>query len=523
MNAEIKNEIIRRFYSGQSLRSIAGELHLSRKTARRVIDEHDQERERGATNSDLPAPRKKRSSQLDAYDETLREYLGRYANMTVVRLMQELREQGYTGGYTILRERVNELRARPSRKLVQRFETAVGVQAQMDYAVYTIEFTQEGRRRVNLFSYLLAYSRRQYLRFVASQDLNTTVREHIRGFEYLGGAAATCLYDNMKVVVLRYDDGEPIYNPRFLTFATHYGFRPVLCRPRRPQTKGKVERPFHYVQTSLLNGRTFRSLDHLNEVTAWWLAEVADKRIHGTTRKRPVDLHAEEQPHLIPLPVKPYEVAEVVYRTVDVEGFISYGQNRYSVPWQKAHPGQVLPVKITDEEVIIYGPRIHEIARHHRFPSTVTHEQSQLKVHRPPRDLARRRELLRERFGELGETAVRFLDGLLSSQRNGWHQAQNVLALLGTYRRDDLLAALERAVRYGAYSRNAVERILAVKAQPKTALDHLAEAEQRHLSPLLTDDPAPPRPTSDYQQLLFEEPETNDETNEKKPRPDGSA
>ena len=101
----------------------------------------------------------------------------------------------------------------------------------------------------------------------------------MRAFEHLGGAAATCLYDNMKVVVDRWEDDQPIYNRRFLAFAMHYGFRPVACRPRRPQTKGKVERPFDYVEKSLLAGREFRSLEHLNEVTQWWLAEKADARM----------------------------------------------------------------------------------------------------------------------------------------------------------------------------------------------------------------------------------------------------
>jgi transposase len=95
--------------------------------------------------------------------------------------------------------------------------------------------------------------------------------------------------------VTRWEDGQPIFNTRFLAFATHYGYRPKACLPRRAQTKGKVDRPFHYVETNLLNGRTFRSLEHLNEVTAWWLAEVADVRIHRETQRRPLDAHVEER------------------------------------------------------------------------------------------------------------------------------------------------------------------------------------------------------------------------------------
>ena len=93
----------------------------------------------------------------------------------------------------------------------------------MDYSTYDLDFSDEGRRRVHAFSYVLGYSRRQYLHFVEAQDFATTVREHIRAFEHLGGVAATCLYDNMKVVVSGYDGDEPVYNPRFLAFAAHYG------------------------------------------------------------------------------------------------------------------------------------------------------------------------------------------------------------------------------------------------------------------------------------------------------------
>jgi len=384
--------------------------------------------------------------------------------------------------------------------------------------VLTLDFTQEGRRKVNLFSYVLGHSRRQYLHFTASQDLETTLREHVRAFEHLGGVAVTCLYDNMKVVVARYEDGEPIYNTRFLAFATHYGFRPVACRRRRPQTKGKVERPFYFVETNLLSGREFRNLEHLNDVTAWWLSEVADVRVHRQTRRRPIDMHVEELPHLIPLPERPYEVAEVVYRTVDAEGMVSYGQNRYSAPWQ--YIGQVLPLRITDEQVTIYGPHLEVLARHLRFPPTARHRESRQAEHLPPRDIEQRREALRERFAQLGPVAVRFLEGLLQVQRCGWGQAQKVLALLGTYRRDDVLAALDRAVRYGAFAAKSIERILAVQARPKTCWDRLAEEDLSHLKDLLSDDPTPPRPATDYQHLLFEDSDHHDETKEDDPDAD---
>src|SRR5689334_13632969 len=226
MTEELRHEIVQRRQSGMSLRAIAEELGISRGAVYRALQRVQGQRDGGT----VPAPRaRRRGSVVDAFEPLLQELLTKYPNLTVERALQELRACGYRGGYTVLRQRVRLLRPRPALRPVPRFETSEGLQAQMDHGVYDIDFTREGRRRVYLFSYLLGYSRRQYLRWVESMDLVTTLREHVHAFHHLGGAARVCLYDNFKAVVLRHDADGPLYNPKFLAFATHYGFRPQAC------------------------------------------------------------------------------------------------------------------------------------------------------------------------------------------------------------------------------------------------------------------------------------------------------
>jgi hypothetical protein len=310
----------------------------------------------------------------------------------------------------------------------------------------------------------------------------------------------------MKVVVTTWDGEQPIYNPRFLAFATHYGFRPWACKRKRPQTKGKIERPFWFVETNLLNARTFSSLDHLNEVTAWWLENVSDVHVHRETKRRPIDMYQEELPFLLPLPAQPYDTAEVLYRVVNVEGYVAYRQNFYSVPWQRI--GDLLPVRVTENELIVYGPDIVEIARHERFPTKVSGQKRTDKRHLPGSDVRLRHELLRQRFGEFGAEAVFFFEELVKTRRYGRDEAQRILGLLSTYRREDLRAALERAARYRAFSLSVVERILAAQAMPRSGLDAL-EAETRAHLRQIGGEPVPPRSTAEYQKLLDSEETSN--------------
>jgi len=520
MNENTISEIVRMWRGGSSKRRIARQLGISRHQVDRVIAAHVSGRREGTTANRLPRPKRKRASCLDDYESSLAQLLTRYPDITAVRAHEELQKLGFPGGYNVVKRRLRDLRPARKSELVRRFETGPGVQAQMDYSTYKIDFTQEGPRRVHLFSYVLGYSRRQYLRFVESQDFTTTIREHVRAFEYFEGCAATCLYDNMKVVVSRYDGDEPVYNTRFLAFATHYGYRPWACRPYRARTKGKVERPFHYVEKNLLNGRTFQSLEHLNDVTRWWLEHVADVRIHRETKQSPLERYHQERPHLIPLPAHAYDTAEVVYRCVSGEGLIVYCQNHYSVPWR--HIGLMLPVRITEDEIVIYGPQIEEIARHPLLSRELTGQTSRRQEHQPSDDSEKKYETLKQRYEELGEVAGRFFEGLIRHRRCGKDEGQKILSLLETYTRDDLLAAIERAVRYGAYSRSAIERILAVAATPKAALDKLAEQESQQLKSLLGEGPVQPRSGKAYGQLFGNPPAEplDDETTHDDPSPE---
>jgi transposase len=504
MNEATRHQIVQRHQEGASIRIIAKELGISRGAVGRVLDRIAAQRQ--SPTAPIPQPRR-RGSIIDAYEPILKELLARYPNLTGERALQELQARGFAGQYTTVRERIKRLRPRAAPVPVPRFETGPGEQAQMDYGVYDIDFEREGRRRVYLFSYLLGYSRRQYLRFVEAMDLPTTLREHVQAFHHLGGAARVCLYDNFKAVVLRHDADGPLYNPKFLAFATHYGMRPQACTVRRPQTKGKVEREFFYVESSLLNGRTFASLAHLNEVTTWWLANVADVRVLRDFQESPLERHERERAELLPLPTCDFDTALVVYRHVNVEGYVAHRLNFYSVPW--SYIGQVLPVRVTENEVVIYSVGLDEIARHRLLPSTTTGARQELKAHHPSSDPNQRALLLRQRFSELGPVAVQFLDGLLAKQIQGKLQAQRLLALVAHYQRHDVRAALERAVRFGAFSLAAVRRILAAHAHPKPLLDELAELHRESLDPVLRADAIGPRPTSDYQHLLL--PEAADE------------
>jgi transposase len=265
---------------GLSVSAIARQVGVDRKTVRACIG-------KGLG----PPTYKKRAPApgvLDRFEPYLRERLAAYPTLTARRLFREINERGFSGGYSVVRDRVRDLRPARSAGYEVRFETPPGEQAQVDFARFEAEFTDEPgvRRIVWLFSMVLGYSRLIWARFVLHQDLQSVLRCHIAAFAAIGGAPRTILYDRMKTAVIGDDaEGLVVYNRALVDLARHYGFQPRACRPYRAKTKGKVERPFRYIREGFFLGGAFRNLDDLNEQLRRWLDTVANPRIHATTNR----------------------------------------------------------------------------------------------------------------------------------------------------------------------------------------------------------------------------------------------
>jgi hypothetical protein len=198
-----------------------------------------------------------------------------------------------------------------------------------------VEFSDQPgiKRIVWLFSMVLGHSRLIWARFVLHQDLQTVLRCHIAALEAIGGVPREILYDRMKTAVLGEDlDGLVIYNRALLDLARHYDFQPRACRPCRPKTKGKVERPFRYIREDFFLAGSFRNLEDLNGQLRHWLDTVANPRVHATTRRVVNEAFAEERDALKPLPLAPYQAVLRLERRVSHEGMVCVGGNLYSVP-----------------------------------------------------------------------------------------------------------------------------------------------------------------------------------------------
>ena len=466
-NAHLRLSVLSAHNEGWSIRRICRHYGISRNRVRRMLRTAQARRTESAPVLPRLKPPQQRASKLDEFVPAMKVLLEKYPKITGVRMLEELRVQGYQGGLSVLRALLKQLRPEPRDKSVIRFETDPGEQGQMDWSPYKIPFSRTGKAEVLCFSYILGFSRRQYVDFTLTRDFHTLIRRHRDAFEYFGGVPLQCLYDSEKTVVLRWEGGQPVFNPSYIDFITHYRCRPIACQRKHPQTKGKIERPFQYVEGNLLNARTPVDFEDLQALKKWWLREKSDTHIHDTTHRAPLELFmAEERSCLQPLPTQPYDCSEVVFRICPSDAFIEFETNLYSVPF--GHMGEIVSVKATEQEIFVYSPYLDLLGHHPRHPDGA-HRKEESPQHRTCASLRYGVEPVRQAFELIGDAAQQYLAGLMKKHPRGVGlHARTILQLKERYCTDDINRALTRALGYYAFDAASIERILKATATQRT-------------------------------------------------------
>jgi len=180
----------------------------------------------------------------------------------------------------------------------------------------------------------LSYSRLDYFEKVYNQKVETFINCHINAFTYFGGIPKYVKIDNLKAAVLKANFYEPIFQGLYKNFADHYRFDPIVCRPYKPNDKGKVESGIKYVKNNFFLGRTFKGEDDLNRQLRYWLDNRCNKKVHGTTKKVPKELFLKEKDFLTKLPDTEFFFGQIGKRKVYHDCHIYVNHNYYSVPFE---------------------------------------------------------------------------------------------------------------------------------------------------------------------------------------------
>jgi len=340
---------------GWRVKAIARELGLARNTVRSWV-------RRGR---DAPRPRTGRPSSLAGHEDWLRKrFLAGVRNADVLR--QELAERGAQVHVRTVERFVEPLRTEAANqdRATLRFETPPGRQMQIDFGEKWIEVAGD-RAKAFVFVATLGYSRRTYVQVFPAMEQRHWLEGLEGALRHFGGVPETCLVDNARSLVLRWEDDRPVFHPEFLVFCHHWGMSPRACRPYRARTKGKVESGVGYVKSNALGRLTFTSWEALDAHLVWWMREVADVRIHGTTFEQPIVRFEVEQKALAPLGAQPSGLRpRHLQRRVTGDCRVELDTNRYSVPYRLV--GRTVDVEVRATEVVIRF-RSEVVARHERL------------------------------------------------------------------------------------------------------------------------------------------------------------
>jgi transposase len=455
--------------AGQNASQIARELGLHRQTVSTWLERECYERSRGAQQP--------RRSKLDPYRAAIVRFVEAYP-LSAMQVWHKLKEQGYAGGYSILKDYIRRIRPNRTEAFLT-LKFAPGQCAQVDWGSFGSVEVDGTRRALSFFALVLAYSRWLYVEFTLGQSQEWFLGCHQRAFEQLGGVPQEVMVDNCKTAVLSHVPGtEPLFNPQYLDFARHYGFRIKACGPGHPQSKGIVENAVAYVKRSFLSGREITRFEELAPAVNLWLETVANVREHGETKMRPADRLREERPQLLALNAQPY--AAVQTRTVRASRRcrVTIDTNRYSVPAKQA--GALLTAQLSSDRVRLYADTTLVAEHVRRFGRRLDVEDPDhvRELEAQKRTGARQRLLLR--FLELTPAAGPYHRALAERRMNAGHHLSRIVELVPAYGAAAVGAAIESAHELGAYSSDYIVNLLDQRARrlPEPGPLHLTRAAE---------------------------------------------
>ena len=444
---------IRRLHEVERLtaRAIARHLHCCTKTVSKALK---MSLPTGPTRTPL-------EGMLDPYRPQIEALVARYPDLSAVRITEEISrgEQGYRGSVYPVRRYLRQVR--PARgRVYQEVLYEPGEAMQVDWGDCGRLVIGQTVRRVSVFVAVLCYSRLCYIEFSLSQRKADFYRGVVHALEFYQSSPRKIIFDNLKAAVLSGSGRHACLNPEFLALCGHFCLEPIACAARDPESKGLVEGGVRYVKRSALAGRSAELLtwEDYRRLAPRWRDEVANVRLHATTRQRPIDRFEQERSYLRPLPAIPFDADEVLPAVVTPHARVHYDGTRSSVPPTLVRKPVVLRANTTEVRVLDQG---QEVARHPRCYEkgqllvSVDHRLEALK--RRGRRQADQRE---EEFDALGPEAREFHLKLLTMPIKPTVHLRRLLGLVRLYGRKDVLAAIRQALEYQTYDAAYVEALL---------------------------------------------------------------
>jgi transposase len=423
---------------------------------------------------------------LDPYKLKIGALLARSPELSAVRVYEEITRglDGYTGSVITVRRYLRSVR--PARgRVYQEVHYEPAQAMQVDWGECGRVQIGNTTRRVSVFVAVLCYSRLIHIEFTLSQRKAEFYRGVVHALKFFGGSPRAIIFDNLKAAVINGSGRAACFHPEFLALCGHFCLQPIACERRDPESKGTVEASVRFVKRNALAGRgdeLVRFEDYVAFATRW-RDDVANIRLHATTRERPVDRFQRERPLLRALPAIPFDTDEVVPAVVSPFARIEFDSNRYSVPPHLVR--QTVTIRADGHEVCI----VHQgqvVAQHARC-----YERRQLIVlpaHRlAARSMSRRSRgsALEQAFDVLGPEARQFHLCLKRQPVKTGVHLRRLLGLARVYGSTEVVSAIARALELAAYDAAYVENLL------------LAERRRRQL-------PTPTLPTPKRRELIDE-------------------